>query len=539
MRMELSSSPKLSFLPIVLLLSFPWAISVSVQDTFIDCLVSRSHPFYPISPSIYTSKNSSFSSILQSYIRNLRFNSSTTPKPIAIIAAKHKTHVRSTILCSKNQSLQIRIRSGGHDYEGLSYVSKTPFVILDMFNLRSIYIDVQNETAYIQAGATLGEVYYKIAEQSKYHAFPGGVCPTLGAGGHISGGGYGNLMRKYGLSVDNIVDAQLIDVNGNTLNRDSMGEDLFWAIRGGGAASFGVILSWKVKLVRVPATVTVFRFGKTLEEGATEAVLRWQEVADKLDENIFIRLLLQPTIKTIKASFVGFYLGRASALLPILGKDFPELGLKEKDCLEMSWIESTLFWAEFPNRTLFDVLLNRRAEPLYLKRKSDYVKKPISKMGLESIWRKMIQLEKIVMDWNPYGGEMSVISESVTPFPHRKGNIFKIQYVVNWKEEGTGVANRYISLMRELYNHMGPFVSKNPREAFFNYRDLDLGTSRPNGRVSYEEASIYGTKYFKGNFDRLVKVKTKVDPDNFFRNEQGIPPLVSHHNKKRRNKSHN
>ncbi len=64
-------------------------------------------------------------------------------------------------------------------------------------------------------------------------------------------------MRKYGLSEDNIIDAKLVNVSGKILDRKSMGEDLFWAIRGGGGSSFGVILSWKIKLVRVPAIVTM------------------------------------------------------------------------------------------------------------------------------------------------------------------------------------------------------------------------------------------------------------------------------------------
>ncbi|KAF8395029.1 hypothetical protein HHK36_018968 [Tetracentron sinense] len=71
--------------------------------------------------------------------------------------------------------------------------------------------------------------------------------PTIGVGGLFSGGGLSTMVRKYGLASDNILDASLVDVNGRILNRKSMGEDLFWAIRGGGGVSFGVIVSWKIR----------------------------------------------------------------------------------------------------------------------------------------------------------------------------------------------------------------------------------------------------------------------------------------------------
>ncbi|KAB1214946.1 Reticuline oxidase-like protein [Morella rubra] len=74
-----------------------------------------------------------------------------------------------------------------------------PFIVLDMFSLRDITIDIQIEIAWDEAGATVGELYYRIAEKSQVHAFPARACPTVGTGVHFSGGGYGNLMRKYGL----------------------------------------------------------------------------------------------------------------------------------------------------------------------------------------------------------------------------------------------------------------------------------------------------------------------------------------------------
>ncbi|KAJ9705877.1 hypothetical protein PVL29_003806 [Vitis rotundifolia] len=539
--MEMSRSS--SFGLLLLLLGFlfvsSYAASDSVYDTFVQCLSSHSVPSDQASSIAYAQTNSSFTKVLQSYIRNQRFNTSSTPKPLIIVTPSDESQVQAAIICSRNIGIQLRIRSGGHDYDGLSYVSDVPFFILDMFNFQSINVNITDETAWVQAGATLGELYYRIWEKSRVHGFPAGVCPTLGVGGHFSGGGYGNMLRKFGLSVDHIVDAQIVNVNGSILDRKSMGEDLFWAIRGGGGASFGVILSYKIKLVRVPEIVTVFRVEKTLAQNATDIVYQWQHITDKIDNDLFIRLLLQPitvkndngsakaekSTKTVKVSFTSLFLGDATRLISVMNKDFPELGFKKEDCIEMSWIESVLYWANFDNGTSVNVLLNRTPESVkFLKRKSDYVQKPISKDGLEGLWKKIIELGKAGMVLNPYGGRMSEIPASETPFPHRSGNIFKIQYSVTWQEEGTEADKKYVNSMRELYSYMTPYVSKSPRGSFLNYRDIDIGISH-NGKDSYQEGKVYGVKYFMNNFDRLVKVKTAVDPQNFFRYEQSIPPL--------------
>ncbi|KAE9600865.1 putative cannabidiolic acid synthase [Lupinus albus] len=84
---------------------------------------------------------------------------------------------------------------------------------------------------------------------------------------------------------------------------------------------------------------------------------------------------------------------------------------------------------------------------------------------------------------------------------------------------------KHMKWMREFYKYMGPYVSKYPREAYVNYRDLDIGMNLKNSTIFSNASCSFGLKYFKDNFDRLVKVKSKVDPSNFFRHEQSIPPL--------------
>lgn len=511
-------------------------INDNLRD-FISCLSNfsdHSSNNNPISPNlIYTqlANSSSFQSVLFAYTRNLRFATPQTPRPLAIVTPSHESHVQATVVCARTHALQLRIRSGGHDYEGLSYVSQVPFVVLDMFNLRNIDIDVSSETAWVQTGATIGELYYNIANRSRVHAFPAGVCATVGVGGHISGGGYGNLLRMYGLTVDNVIDARIVNVNGQILDRNSMGEDLFWAVRGGGGASFGVILSYKIRLVRVPETVTVFDKGFLLSQGATDVFYQWEQVAPQLPREIFIRTntdlitINNSTTRTLRIRFTGMYLGQTDTLIPLLAERLPLLNLTATDCREMTWRQSVLFWDEFPAGTPEEILLNRTRQRVFTKNKSDYVKRIVSKRDLRRIWRLLINAGVTLMQWNPYGGRMSEIPESEVPFPHRAGNLFKIQYIRNWEDDSD--TRRNLETMRAFYQVMAPYVSSHPREAFLNYRDLDIG-SNPSNETDFKRALVYGRKYFRGNFERLTKVKAEVDPHNFFKNEQSIPPKYWH-----------
>ncbi|KAH0916092.1 hypothetical protein HID58_030538 [Brassica napus] len=375
---------------------------------FLGCLRSWPSPESPITDDIFTADNTTtFLSSYLAYTKNTRFASPNYQTLMAIVTAKNLSHIQATVVCAKSNGVQIRIRSGGHDYEGLSYISSVPFVILDLFNLR---------------------------------------------------------------------------VN------------------------------------------------KTLEQGGIDVLYKWQLVSSKLPESLYVKAMSQVANgtrsgeRTIAVLFYAQFLGGANELVSIMNQSLPELGLKSQDCLEMSWLNSTLFWEDLPVGTPTSILLDRPSKPeKFFKSKSDYVKKPIPKEGIEKLWNGMLKINNniVYMHWNPYGGVMDTIPATATPFPHREGNLFKIQYYTAWFDANATKGS--LDMMKELYEVAEPYVSSNPREAFLNYRDIDIG-SNPSGETTVDEAEIYGSKYFVGNLKRLMEVKAKYDPENFFKNEQSIPP---------------
>ncbi|XP_022970397.1 berberine bridge enzyme-like 18 [Cucurbita maxima] len=520
----------------LLLLSFAsWGFGSDNLEDFLHCISLHSSNRHSNSTLIHTPSSSSYPYVLNFSIRNLRFAEYHTPKPVAIVTPWQASQVQATVICCKTHGLQIRTRSGGHDFEGRSYVSNIPFVLIDLINLNSITIDVDDETAWAQSGATVGELYYKIGEKSRTLAFPAGITASIGLGGFFSGGGLGMLVRKYGLAVDNVVDAYLVDANGKLLDRDSMGEDLFWAIRGGGGGSFGIVLAWKLKLVRVPPTVTSFAVHKSWDLNAAKLIHWWQYVALEVDEDLFItaRVTASNSSKEggriMKASFFSLFLGKAAELVSLMEKAFPELELKKEDCLEISWVEAMAFSAsEYVSPENLELLLDRTSLITgRYKMKSDYATKPISETALNGIWErfKIEELETVQLILIPFGGKMNEISETDTPNPHRASHPIHIGYYVTWHRPDAD--SRHLEWTRELHDYMTPFVSRSPRAAYMNYKDLDIGKNNEDGiPTSYDEASVWGYRYFGINFERLVEVKTKVDPFNFFRHEQSIPPAA-------------
>ncbi|KAF8652001.1 hypothetical protein HU200_062941 [Digitaria exilis] len=514
--------PVLAFCLLCLYTPTAFGSSSASSTDFLRCLSSS------IPSNLFVTQSSpSFTSILVSSIKNPRFFTPSTVRPLCIVTPTNASDVQSTVLCGRRHGVRIRVRSGGHDYEGLSYRSVSPgevFAVVDLANLRSVRVNSAQATAWVDSGATVGELYHAVAKGSNGRlAFPAGLCPTIGVGGHFSGGGFGLLQRKYGIAVDHVINAVLVDAGGRLLDKNAMGRDVFWAIRGGGGESFGIVLSWQVKLVPVPPKVTAFIVPVTVDHGAVDILTKWQVVAPALPDDVFVRVLLMGRT----ASFQGLYLGTCEALLPVMRSRFPELGMNRTHCREVSWVESVLYVYVGSGDLIPEGDILNRTIPLdgFYKATSDYVRQPISRDVWAEIFTWLAKPDPGLMILDPYGANIGGVPESATPFPHRAGVLYNIQYMNFWgagDDEGP-----HIRWIRDLYAFMTPYVSKNPREAYFNYRDLDLGRNVVVGNVSsYEAGKVWGEKYFKGNYKRLALAKGKIDPEDYFRNEQSVPPLV-------------
>ncbi|KAL6007635.1 hypothetical protein ACLOJK_033134 [Asimina triloba] len=270
-----------------------------------------------------------YAEMLNVTISNLRYAKANAPKPFALIFPINADQVSTSIGCSRGASLAIRVRSGGHSYEGLAGTAEQPFVIIDMSSLDRVTVDLDTETAWAE------KLYFAIGRASNKHAASAGFWPPVGVGGHFQC---------------------------RVLDRKAMGEDVFWAIRGGGGGSWGVVVASKSQLLRVPEKVTAFQFVRvgTVTQVA-EIWYKWQKVAPELEDEFYIGFRASPGKDAVlyHLEFAGLYLGLKASGLNIIGRRFPELKVTSDECQEMSWVESAAYLAgasrveDLKNRTYF------------------------------------------------------------------------------------------------------------------------------------------------------------------------------------------
>ena len=196
------------------------------------------------------------------------YNAMIDKRPALIARCADRDDVVAAVNFGREQGLDIAIRCGGHNGPGLGSVDDG--LVIDLSGLKAITVDPDSRTATVGGGCLVGDVDAATHEHGM--ATPGGIISTTGASGLMLGGGIGHLTRKAGLSIDNILGAEVVLADGSVVNADeSENDDLYWALRGGGG-NFGVVTQLKLRLHPVSTVVAGPMFW---ELDKTVDILKW------------------------------------------------------------------------------------------------------------------------------------------------------------------------------------------------------------------------------------------------------------------------
>ncbi len=259
--------------------------------------------------------------------------------PDAIVYCETTEDVSFCINYCRDHKVPFRVRSGGHQHEGMC--SANNVIIIDLSKINEITdIDEKKNTAWIPAGKQLGQVYEALEEIHK--TIPGGGCQSVNVGGLTQGGGWGTSIRKYGLTCDSVTDIELVLASGKKVIANNKNEyaDLFKALKGGGGGNFGVVIRFKFNLVSILPVVTTFGFGWEKPKDVKGVVTRWAElhakkdgIVEALSATCTMIIVKPPTSKEseVHARMGGKFYGSRTKLKALLHEYFGEFLPKELD----------------------------------------------------------------------------------------------------------------------------------------------------------------------------------------------------------------
>ncbi len=415
-------------------------------------------------------------------------NGAVKRAPAVIAKCLAPGDVRLALQFGRDHQLPIAVRSGGHSQAGYSVCEGG--IVADLSGMNAIAIDAAGRRAYAQSGARAGDLDRE--SQPFGLATVLGTCPSVGLGGLGTGGGFGWLSGKYGLTCDNIISAELMTADGESLiASDRHNPDLFWAIRGGGG-NYGVVLRFEYRLHRVSEVFGgMLSYPLARSRPALESISKFlPDCPDELTVSFGIRPLSGNSVFAIALCHRGDY-GRAEQLLaPIRGLGPPLDGSVHR----RSYLDMQSITGESP-----------RGASYYAR--GGFIRE-ISGAAIDAIIasaeRNSSQTRLLWLDH--YHGAMCRVAQDATAFPVREpGFGFLVQ--AEWRDPAeTGSQTAWVD---ETMDAMAPFLSDLAYPA-------NLGDEGPD-RVR----RCYGP-----NYTRLSALKRKYDPDNVFRLNQNILPAT-------------
>jgi FAD/FMN-containing dehydrogenase len=418
-------------------------------------------------------------------------------RPAAVVRCTQTSDVAAAVAFARESELDLAVRGGGHSVPGFGTVDDG--IVVDLSGMRSVDVDPDRRTARAGGGVTWG--IFNDATNAQGLATTGGIVSTTGVGGLTLGGGIGYLARGVGLSCDNLLSAEVVTADGRQLvasERENV--DLFWALRGGGG-NFGVVTSFEFRLHPVAEVYGGPMFFEVEDAGAVLRAFR-EFIADAPEE------------------FGGFPAWQIAPPLPFI----PEQRHGEVFLAFIACWAGPVEEAERvlkPLRDAAPVVAEHLGPMPYPALNSAF--DALYPMGLQHYWKANFATEltdeaidahlehgpkvpavNSTVHIYPINGACHRIAPDATAFAYRDA-AFATVIAGMWPDAADNEAN--IEWVRDYYDATAPLSEEG---GYINFMaDDDQDRIKAN---------------YKGNYERLVDVKRKYDPDNVFHLNQNIRP---------------
>jgi FAD/FMN-containing dehydrogenase len=430
------------------------------------------------------------------------YNGMIDKRPAAIARCRDVADVIACVRFGRQHGVEIAIRGGGHNAAGLGVWDDA--LVIDFSLLRSTTVDPENHTVRADAGCTWGDVDH--ATGAFGMATPSGFLASTGVAGLSLGGGIGYLSRRFGLTVDNLLSADVVLADGTFVTASERSHsDLFWALRGGGG-NFGVVTSFTFRCHDIGAHGMIIGGPVLYDLADTEQVMRWyRELIPSLPEELsgWIALLTIPPAPPFPEALWGrkacgivwCYTGshdRADEVLePIKSFGSPLLvGLHE---MPFSVLQSA-----------FDALYPAGLQWYW---RTDFFNE-ISDAAID-VHRKygeLLPTGHSTMHMYPIDGATSRVAAETTAFAYRDGGWAGVIVGVDPDPAKAGLISQWA---RDYWQEL------HPKSAGGGYVNFLMEEGNDRVRASY-----------LGNYERLARVKYRYDPENVFHINQNIRPAA-------------